>query len=101
MSWWTNTLNAIQKEGGVVDTTLDFLSSPLGTVATSALAKEFGLLDAKTPVVGYQGSIPKYEAVRERVPMQQDPNRRPGSGGRRYFSDVMYADRPERQPMSV
>ena len=53
------------------------------------------------PVVGYQGEVPKYTAVRERVPMQQDPNRRPGSGGRRYFSDIIYADRPERQPMSV
>jgi len=33
--------------------------------------------------------------------MQADPNRRPGSAGRRYFSDVQYADRPARQPMSV
>jgi hypothetical protein len=37
---------------------------------------------------GYQGGIPRYTA--ERTPIQQtyDPNRRPGSGGRRYFSDV-------------
>ena len=75
MSWWTSTLDAIQKEGGIVDTAFDFLSSPIGNIATSALAKEMGFLEAKTPVVGYQGSIPKYEAVRERVPMQQDPNR--------------------------
>jgi hypothetical protein len=40
---------------------------------------------------GYQGSIPKYEAVREAVQGTYDPNRRPGSGGQRYFSDVQYA----------
>jgi hypothetical protein len=39
---------------------------------------------------GYQGGIPRYTA--ERTPIQQtyDPNRRPGSGGRRYFSDVAF-----------
>lgn len=39
---------------------------------------------------GYQGSIPQYSAVRETVPNAQDPNRRPGSGGQRYFSDMTY-----------
>lgn len=94
-SWWTNLTDTIGKA----------LQNPatmgLASLGTSALAKEFGFSDPDVPVVGYQGSIPKYEAVRERVPMPADPNRRPGSGGRRYFSDVIYADRPERQPMSV
>jgi len=40
---------------------------------------------------GYQGSIPTYTAVREAVPQTYDPNRRPGSGGQRYFTDVQYA----------
>ena len=40
---------------------------------------------------GYQGGIPAYTAVRERVQDTYDPNRRPGSGGQRYFSDVTYA----------
>jgi hypothetical protein len=40
---------------------------------------------------GYQGGIPKYEAVREAVQGTYDPSRRPGSGGQRYFSDVQYA----------
>lgn len=39
---------------------------------------------------GYQGTVPNYTAVRERVDIPQDPNRRPGAGGRRYFSDVSY-----------
>jgi len=40
--------------------------------------------------VGYQGGIPQLAARRTALPMQTDPNRRPGSGGRRYFSDVTY-----------
>lgn len=44
------------------------------------------------PKTGYQGGIPKYEAVREAVQgSHYDPNRRPGSGGQRYFSDMTYA----------
>jgi len=37
---------------------------------------------------GYQGGIPKYTAQRTPIQQPYDPNRRPGSGGRRYFSDV-------------
>lgn len=44
--------------------------------------------------VGYQGGVPKYTAVRERVPIPADPNRRPGSVGRRYFSDTQYVPTP-------
>lgn len=40
---------------------------------------------------GYQGGIPSYTAVRERVDIPYDPERRPGSGGQQYFSDVIYA----------
>lgn len=64
---------------------------------------------------GYQGGIPSYLATRQQVPVAEiqapaqpaaqagqtslpptmipssyDPNRRPGSGGRRYFTDVRY-----------
>jgi hypothetical protein len=40
---------------------------------------------------GYQGKIPKYTAVRQQVPMPaQDPARRPGSMGRRYFTDTQF-----------
>lgn len=36
--------------------------------------------------------IPKFRAIREAVGGTYDPNRRPGSGGQRYFSDVEYAN---------
>ena len=51
----------------------------------------FGLFSPSQQPVGYQGSIPDYTAVRQRVPSTNDPTRRPGSGGRRYFSDVSFA----------
>lgn len=44
---------------------------------------------------GYQGGVPVLNAYRQQVANTYDPNRRPGSGGRRYFSDVIYA--PEAQ----
>lgn len=45
--------------------------------------------------VGYQGSIPQYTAVRERVQGTYDPNRRPGSSGQQYFTDVQYVPKTD------
>jgi hypothetical protein len=39
---------------------------------------------------GYQGGIPKYEAVRETVANTYDPNRRPGSTAQDYFSSTKF-----------
>lgn len=41
-------------------------------------------------MTGYQGEIPSYTASRMQVPGTYDPNRRPGSGGQRYFTDLRY-----------
>ena len=54
---------------------------------------------ANKPAVGYQGKIPEYQAVRERV--ETDPNRRVGGQNQRYFSDMQYAKRPDTPPPSV
>ncbi len=40
---------------------------------------------------GYQGGIPSYTASRMQVPNTYDPDRRPGSGGQRYFTDTKFA----------
>lgn len=45
--------------------------------------------------VGYQGSIPNLVAVRERVPQEQIAPPRPGAMNQRYFSDTIYAQKPE------
>ena len=49
-----------------------------------------GALAPKDPPVGYQGTVPKYNFVRDRVQNTYDPNRRPGSRGQRYFSTPQF-----------
>lgn len=44
----------------------------------------------RAEVGGYKGKVPELTSVRERVDYT-DPNRRPGAGGRQYFSDTSYA----------
>lgn len=65
--------------------------NPLALLGVTGLLSALGQGQKKAPVVGYTGGVPKYTAVRERVAIPEDPNRRPGAGGRRYFSDVTYA----------
>tara|TARA_R110000744_G_scaffold178988_3_gene298001 strand:+ start:79 stop:771 length:693 start_codon:yes stop_codon:yes gene_type:complete len=79
------------------DTLLDFAKSDTGKAAVvgggSLLLNSGlfgGLTDGAVPQTGYQGGIPEYDAVREVVPGTYDPNRRPGSGGQRYFTDTQY-----------
>jgi hypothetical protein len=47
--------------------------------------------------------VPNYDAVRQTVPNTYDPNRRPGSGGQRYFTDTQYQPKSETPatPMSA
>jgi hypothetical protein len=44
----------------------------------------------KPEKTGYQGGIPKYEAVREKVANTYDPDRRPGSTAQDYFSSTKF-----------
>ena len=96
MGWFTEAL----ENAGATEVAGFLDSNPLGGLAEMALSKELsGYFQPDIPVTGYQGEIPKYTAVRERVPMQapvegQAP-RRPGSAGRRYFTDTQFAERPD------
>lgn len=53
--------------------------------------------------VGWQGQVSRIPVTRQAIPQStlqaQDPNRRPGSGGRRYFTDTQY-DRPPAQELA-
>jgi hypothetical protein len=80
-------VDSINKSRGDVDSSWD-LSKLFSTIGTGASA--LGLLDKSTAPSGYQGSVPNYDAVRQTVPNTYDPNRRPGSGGQRYFTDTQY-----------
>jgi len=111
MGWFDEFINEQVEDAAdfFTDDMLGYLTGTDGGGAASTLlglglgylADKSGIGDPKIPVVGYQGSIPEYTAVRERVPMQEDPNRRPGSAGRRYFSDTIFAQKPETEPMTV
>lgn len=48
----------------------------------------YGLYQANKPQekFGYQGSIPKYEAVRKQIDYSRDTARRPGEAGRQFFT---------------
>jgi hypothetical protein len=74
---------AFQKPGGGTD-----WSKVAGLVGGLYGAYQANQPQQKT---GYQGGIPKYDMVREAVQGTYDPERRPGSGGQRYFSDTTYA----------
>lgn len=51
------------------------------------------------PEQGYQGGIPDYTGIRQVVPDTYDPNRRSGSGGQRYFTDMQYV--PSDDPTAI
>ena len=89
MSWFSDLLDkgddAVDKFfGSDVDT------GKLLTGVGGYLLSTSGYGDAQIPPTGYQGGIPEYDAVRETVPGTYNPDRRPGSGGQRYFTDTQY-----------
>jgi hypothetical protein len=58
--------------------------------AAGGLAAGMGLFGSDDKPKGYQGTVPKLEVARQQVANTYDPNRRPGSGGLRYFTDTQY-----------
>jgi len=61
------------------------------TTGGGYLLDKSGVMQAQSAPTGYQGGIPNYEVQRQTVPGTYDPNRRPGSGGQRYFTQAQYA----------
>ena len=84
-------------------TFIDGLAKKVGLSSGSQLATVagglYGLYRSQNPTQeppkGYQGGIPSYTAVQQQVANTYDPNRRPGSSGQRYFTDVQYAKAPD------
>jgi len=103
-TWWDTFVGGSSSSNTSSGTTASGTSSSgggsfadnLGELAVStgislALDKA-GFTDPNIPTVGYQGGIPSYEVVRDRVPT--DPNRRRGGENQRYFTDTQYAEKP-------
>ena len=97
MGWWedftTGAKNTVtgdsSNSGGTIGEALGGIAASKGI---STILDKTGITDSfapNIPVTGYQGGIPSYEAIRERVPT--DPNRRAGGQNQRYFTDMQYA----------
>ena len=98
MGWYSD---LIKNTVGNTNTIGKFLSSDaVSGLAQGAVGNAVSdYFQPDVPKIGYQGTVPELTAVRERVPMQQPvagaAPRRPGSSGRRYFSDTTFAARPD------
>lgn len=95
-------LAKVVNRGGNVDSgkSLSF-KDIVGPLLLSKALGSTGMFDTKKPPVGYQGSIPKLKATREQITGRDDTDRRPGSGGRRYFSDVSYTKEADTLDMAA
>lgn len=95
--WGPSGGGILDRLGGGVASALKAAFTKDGKVDWRAVAGAagglYGLYQAtqKQEKSGYQGKIPTYEAQRTRLELPEDPNRRPGEFGRRYFSDVVFA----------
>lgn len=70
------------------------LVSKYGSTAASLIGAGLGasgLLNSSPQKTGYQGKIPILSATRQQLPIDYNAPRRPGSMGRRYFTDMTYA----------
>jgi len=100
--------------GSLVDNVMDFFTKDDGGIDMAKVAPVLGLflssrakdsstisdflgLGGNQGPLGYMGGIPDYTAYRQQVPMYTqadaaayDPDRRPGGGGRRYFTQTQY-----------
>jgi hypothetical protein len=88
---------------GVWDTLKGFFKTEAGGtdwgklgMAGGALLSATGL--GKAQPGGYQGVVPKQVATRQQI-TYDDPNRRPGAGGRDYFTDTIYS--PEKDTAAI
>ena len=104
--WWDDFTDNTGVFGDAAEGAVDFFTSgssgnkfgdlALGALTGAAMSK-FG--NPQIPQVGYQGKIPAYQAVRDRV--DTDPDRRIGGRNQRYFTDLQFADRPSTDAPSV
>jgi hypothetical protein len=88
-------LQATPVPSGNTNNTNNALFNNLANLGIASAIQAFGGNDPQIEKVGYQGGIPEYTSLRERVPYTNDPTRRPGSGGQRYFTDVGFSRAPE------
>ena len=89
MAWYDTVMDVLSGSGAGSEQGLDWTKLLVSVGGGLALGNS-SFNQAQTPPTGYQGGIPEYEAVRSPVPVTVPENYRPGSAGRRYFSDTRY-----------
>ena len=95
-SWIDDVLGAFGTDSGKLLDTLGPMALNYG------ISQIFpGLTETQRAYAGYQGGIPEYDVLRQRVPGTDDPMRRPGSSGRRYFTDVQYMPKGQGTPPAL
>jgi len=67
------------------------LLKSFGPTAVAGILQGTGMLGGSQQKSGYQGGIPSLTATRQQLPIDYNADRRPGSMGRRYFTDMVYA----------
>ena len=80
--------------GDAPDTDWAGLLKKYGSTAANLIGAGLGasgLLGSGQQKTGYQGKIPILSATRQQLPIDYNAPRRPGSMGRRYFTDMTYA----------
>jgi len=66
----------------------------LVTTAVSGYLANEGVFDDQIDPAGFQGKVVKQTPVRSRLDLPDDPERRPGEYGRRYFTDTKFLAEP-------
>lgn len=87
----TQAWNAIKSAFTKADGKTDWKALAAAGGGIAGLATNLMNKNNPAPITGYQGKIPTLNAVQQQVPGTYDPNRRPGSSGQRYLTDMKYA----------
>lgn len=66
--------------------------NPLMFLGLAGILSQLNKGSGSSAPTGYQGTVPTYTAVRQQIQYPDDPNRRPGAGGRQYFTPTQYVD---------
>lgn len=86
---------AFTKKDAQGNDTIDWAS-----MATAGIGL-YGLANKGSDTGGYNKPVPKMTAVMQQIPYAQDPNRRPGEAGRRYFTDTQFAPQGDAEKLAA
>ena len=96
MSWFDDIKNLFTGSGGGAA-----IGKGIVSLGGGYLLNKSGALGAEIPQTGYQGGVPELGVQRQTVPDTYDPDRRPGSGGQRYFTQAQFGPKSATTPMSA